>query len=195
MLRLLPVLHFQGPILICVAVRDAKDRPILLVGMMGSGKSTVGPTLARLLARDFVDLDDEIERRAGRTIAQIFESDGEAAFRSLEREAVEALARGDTVVALGGGAIAEPGAPERLAKLGTVVYLRASPDSLMRRLGSAAERPLLSGLDEAGQRRRLEEILKARQTAYETAQVVVETNGRNVEEIARGIVEDLGSVS
>ena len=195
MLRLLPVLQFQGPILICVAVRDANDRPILLVGMMGSGKSTVGPALAELLARDFVDLDDEIERRVGRTISQIFESDGEPAFRSLESEVVDALAKGDAVVALGGGAIAQPGASERLAKIGTVVYLRASTDSLMRRLGRAAQRPLLSGLDEAGQRRRLEEILQARQTAYETAQMVVETDGRNVEEIARRIAEDLGSIS
>ena len=195
MLRLLPVLHFQGPILICVAVRDANDRPILLVGMMGSGKSTVGPALAQLLARDFIDLDDEIERQAGRTVSQIFESDGEPAFRSLEGEAVDGLAKGDAVVALGGGTIAQPGAPERLANIGTVVYLRASPESLMRRIGRAAERPLLSGLDEAGQRRRLEEILQARQTAYETAQVVVETDGRNVEEIARRIAEDLGSMS
>ena len=162
---------------------------------MGSGKSTVGPALAQLLARDFIDLDDEIERQAGRTVSQIFESDGEPAFRSLEGEAVDGLAKGDAVVALGGGTIAQPGAPERLANIGTVVYLRASPESLMRRIGRAAERPLLSGLDEAGQRRRLEEILQARQTAYETAQVVVETDGRNVEEIARRIAEDLGSMS
>ena len=174
---------------------DANDRPILLVGMMGSGKSTVGPLLARLLARDFLDLDEEIERRAGRTISEIFESDGETAFRSLEGEAVEALAKGDVVVALGGGAIAQPGASKRLAKLGTVVYLRASPDELAGRIGGADERPLLSGLDASGQRRRLEEILQARETAYETAQVVVETDGRSVEEIAQRIAEDLGAVS
>ena len=155
----------------------------------------MGPALARLLARDFVDLDEEIERRAGRTISQIFESEGETAFRALEGEAIAELADRDAVVALGGGAIAQPGAPERLAKLGTVVYLRASPDSLVHRLGNAGQRPLLAGLDAAGRRRRLEEILQAREPAYETARVVVPTDGRTVAEIARGIAEDLGAVS
>ncbi len=176
--------------------RDAKkhavDRPILLVGMMGCGKSTVGPVLARLLARSFVDADGEIEARAGRTIPEIFESDGETAFRTLERETIDAVATDDSVVALGGGAIAQPGAPERLAKLGTVVYLRARLDLLMRRVGRAERRPLLAGLDEAGRRERMEAMLRDRQPAYETARLVVDTEGRGAEEIARTIAEDLG---
>lgn len=175
-----------------MAARDAKDRPILLVGMMGCGKSTVGPALARRLARDFVDVDHEIEARAGRTLPEIFEADGEAAFRSLERETLATLVREDPVVALGGGAIAQPGAPERLAKLGTVVYLRASLDSLMRRVGAADGRPLLAGLDEASRRERLEVMLRDRRAAYESARLVVDTDDRSVEQIAQTIAEDLG---
>ena len=177
------------------ANKHARERPILLVGMMGCGKSTVGPALARLLARDFVDVDVEIEARAGRTVPEIFEADGEAAFRALEREAIDAVATDGPVVALGGGAIAQPGAPERLAKLGTVVYLRASLDSLMRRVGRAEGRPLLAGLDEAGRRQRVEETLRDRQPAYETARLVVDTDDRSVEEIARAIAEHLGAES
>lgn len=159
---------------------------------MGCGKSTVGPALARLLERDFVDADRQIEARSGRTILEIFEADGEAAFRTLERETIEAVARGRSVVALGGGAIAEPGAPERLAKLGTLVYLRASLDLLTRRVGRAEGRPLLAGLDQAGRRRRIESMLLDRHSAYETARLVVDTDDRGVEEIARSIAENLG---
>ena len=172
--------------------RDAKDGPILLVGMMGCGKSTVGPALARRLARDFVDVDDEIEARAGRTLPEIFETDGEAAFRTLERDTLAAVLTQDPVVALGGGALAQPGAPEWLAKLGTVVYLRASLDSLMGRVGHADGRPLLAGLDEASRRERLEEILRDRQAAYESARLVVDTDEQSVEQIVLTIAEDLG---
>lgn len=175
-----------------MTARDEKKRPILLVGMMGCGKSTVGPALARLLARDFVDVDGEIETRAGRTVREIFEAAGEAAFRDLERTTVEALAIGDAVVALGGGAIAQPGAPERLARLGEVVYLRACLDSLMQRVGRAADRPLLAGLDEPSRRQRLQAMLQERQHAYESARLVVETDGRGVAEIARSIAAGLG---
>ena len=171
---------------------DAKDRPILLVGMMGCGKSTVGPALARLLDRDFVDADRQIEARSGRTIPEIFEADGEAAFRTLEREIIDAVAREGCVVALGGGAIAEPGAPEWLAKLGTVVYLRASLELLVRRVGRAKGRPLLAGLDQAGRRRRIEVMLRDRRSAYETARLIVDTDDRTVAEIAGSIAKDLG---
>lgn len=175
-----------------MVARDAKDRPILLVGMMGCGKSTVGPALARGLDRAFVDVDHEIEVRTGRTVPEIFEADGEAAFRGLESDTLAEAVGEDSVVALGGGAIAQPGAPERLAKLGTVVYLRASLDSLMHRVGAAEGRPLLAGLDEAGRRERLEEMLRDRRAAYESARLLVDTDGQSVEQIARTIIEALG---
>ena len=98
----------------------------------------MGSVLAGLLGRDFVDNDRVVEERAGRTIPEIFEAEGEKAFRELEAQAIKAVAKGSAVVALGGGAIAQPGAPEQLASLGTVGYLAASPGELRRRGGRGA---------------------------------------------------------
>ena len=92
-----------------------------LVGMMGAGKSTLGPALALALGRPFVDADAALERAAGATIAELFATKGEPAFRRLERELMEELAGSDAVVALGGGAIAQPGAAAWLCARGTVV--------------------------------------------------------------------------
>jgi len=83
--------------------------PIWLVGMMGAGKSAVGPLLASSLGRRFVDTDVEIERSAGMAVSQIFSVEGERAFRDRERQLIEDLSGGGDVVALGGGAIAQPG--------------------------------------------------------------------------------------
>ena len=91
------------------------DGAIWLVGLMGAGKSTVGRLLAERLGRAFVDLDDEIAREAGRSIPEIFEAEGEAGFRRREREALERAGRTSHVVALGGGAISQPGIASRNA--------------------------------------------------------------------------------
>ncbi len=159
--------------------------------MMGCGKSSVGSVLAGLLGRDFVDNDRVVEQRAGRTIPEIFEAEGEKAFRELEAQAIEAVAKGSAVVALGGGAIVQPGAPEQLASLGTVVYLAASPDELLKRVGQAAARPLLAGLDDRQRRLRIEETLAEREDAYRTAELIVETNGVPVAAVAREIADAL----
>jgi 3-dehydroquinate synthase len=166
-------------------------RTIWLVGMMGAGKSTLGPALARALRREFVDADAEIERRAGRAVAELFASEGEPAFRARERAAQDELCGSGAVVALGGGAIAQPGAAERLAASGTVVYLRARPETLLARLGDAAARPLLAGLAPAARRGRLEALLAERKPAYETARIALDTDEGSpqqlVAELARRI--------
>jgi shikimate kinase len=172
---------------------DARKRPIWLVGMMGCGKSSVGSVLARLLGRDFVDNDRLVEERAGRTIREIFDAEGEQGFRERETAAIDAVADGGAVVALGGGAIAQPGAPQRLAGLGTVVYLAASPDALLKRVGRAAARPLLAGLDRRERRERIVEMLAEREDAYRTAELVVETDGMGVRAVARKIAAALGA--
>jgi shikimate kinase len=165
--------------------------PIWLVGMMGAGKSAVGPLLAGSLARRFVDTDVEIERCAGMAISEIFSKEGERAFRVRERQLIEDLSSGGDVVALGGGAIAQPGAAAFLARTGIVVYLRASASSLLDRLGDCSERPLLHGL--APQRRlaRLEALLAERAGAYETAAFAVDTDRRAVEAVADEILQRL----
>jgi len=165
--------------------------PIWLVGMMGAGKSAVGPLLARSLNRRFIDSDREIERAAGMTVSEIFAAEGEAAFRDRERAVMDALSRGGDVVALGGGAIAQPGAAARLACAGTIVYLKASPEELLRRLGDCSDRPLLCGLAPAARRAKLEQLLAARETAYETAAIVIDTAGHTLEGVVEAILRRL----
>ena len=162
-----------------------------LVGMMGAGKSAVGRALARRLGREFVDTDAEVEKRAGASVHEIFESEGEAGFRVREREALEAVAGRPAVVALGGGAIAQPGAPQRLAASGTVVYLQARPETLLARVADAEARPLLRGLDAGARLERIRRLLAARQAAYRTASVIVETDGLDAEAVAEAVAERL----
>lgn len=154
-------------------------KPIYLVGMMGVGKSTVGPLLADVLGRGFVDTDLEIERTAGRSVSEIFDQDGEARFRELERAAIEdALDRKPSaVIALGGGAIVQPGMLDRLKGRGVVVYLRATPEALDDRIGDAASRPLLAGLPSAARVARLAALLEARRPFYERADHLIDAEG------------------
>ena len=190
--RALPRFHFRAPILRRVVGDERRERAVFLVGMMGSGKSTVGPLLAARLGRPFLDSDRCVEEAAGRSIAEIFAAEGEEHFRRLERETIEAHAKDGAVMALGGGAIAQPGAPERLAALGRVVYLRARVESLLGRVGGARSRPLLAGLDAEGRRARLDEILAEREPAYATAGVVVDTDDRSPQDVADELVRRLG---
>ncbi len=168
---------------------------VFLVGLMGAGKSSVAVELGKVLGRPVFDSDAVIEQDAGMTIPEIFAREGEAAFRARERAAVEKLAGMGAVVALGGGAMAQPGAPERLRASGTVVYLRARPETLARRVGAATSRPLLAGLDAAGRLAKLRELLAQREPSYMQAQRVVDTDAGNPRRIAREIAALLASES
>ena len=162
-------------------------RPIWLVGMMGAGKSSLGPALAARLGRSFLDTDQEIVRQTGREIKTIFNEDGEAVFRALEREALEKAAREPAVVALGGGAIAEPGAAERLAELGTVVYLQATPEELLRRIGESTTRPLLGGMEAEARLERVRELLSKREGSYRSAKITLDSQAAKPEELVESL--------
>ncbi len=166
-------------------------RPIWLVGMMGAGKSAVGPLLARSLTRRFVDTDAEIERSAGMAVSEIFSVEGERAFRERERQLIEDLSGGSDVVALGGGAIVQPGAADLLGRTGSVVYLKASANLLLSRLGDCSERPLLRDLAPEGRLARLETLLAERAGVYETAVIAVDTERRTLEAVAEEILRRL----
>jgi len=166
-----------------VASKESR-RTVWLVGMMGSGKSRVGALLAARLGRPFVDTDRVVEARAGATIVEIFAREGETGFRARERDAImEAAGRG-AVVSLGGGAIAQPGAADGLAASGTIVYLRARPETLARRVGEGEERPLLRGLDAAGRLAKLRALLAEREKHYERAALVIDTDEDNEDFVA-----------
>jgi len=171
--------------------RVSEAGTVWLVGMMGAGKSTVGHALARRLGLRFVDTDAEIERATGLSVAEIFASEGEPAFRRREREEIERWGGEPAVVALGGGAIAQAGVPQRLAASGTVVYLRAQPETLLERIGEEATRPLLAGRDAAGRLERLSELLASRRAAYETAGLVVDTDGLSADQVVARLEQQL----
>jgi len=170
----------------------SRNSPIYLVGMMGVGKSTVGTLLARRLGRPFIDTDQEVERVAGRAIAEIFETDGEVHFRALEAEAIRTASADAAVVALGGGAVVEPGAMERLLASGEVVYLMADPEVLVCRIGDPASRPLLAGLDLNAQIEKLERLLTDRKPFYDQAGIRVDARG-STEEVVERIVDGLAA--
>jgi shikimate kinase len=161
--------------------------------MMGAGKSTVGPELAARLGLPYVDTDVEMVRGAGRTIAEIFQQEGEASFRSRERSEIEAWAGERAVVALGGGAVGQPGVQDLLGRSGTVVYLRARPETLLSRLGDCLDRPLLRDLAPAQREARLAALLGNRRAAYESAGIVVDTDAGGVQEIVETVVRRLGN--
>lgn len=173
---------------------SAKRGWVALVGMMGAGKSSVGPVLARRMGRDFVDLDQQLEAQAGLSIAEIFASHGEAAFRELEGKALlSALRRSPAgVLATGGGVILHPDNRAALEQLATSVYLRAPVEVLVARLSdprARAQRPLLES-DATQLARRLGSLLAERSSRYEEAKVVVDAQ-LPLAELVQAILENL----
>jgi len=158
---------------------------------MGSGKSTVGHALAERLGWRFVDSDTEIEARAGLTVAEIFEREGEAGFRERERAALRELPERECVVALGGGSVEAAENRTILAKKGRLVWLDAQPETQLARIGAGATRPMLFGLDQAGKIARLRELAQRRAAAYATAELQLATDGRSPAELACEIAERL----
>ena len=165
-------------------------RAIVLMGFMGTGKSEVGRRLAQRLGRAFVDTDQLVEERAGKRVAAIFAEDGEAVFRTLEREAVaDAVARGGAIVSVGGGAVLDPENVRRLRAAGTLVYLTARPEIILRRIGDATSRPLLKDDPHAAVSR----LLAERGPVYAAAaDVTVDTSERSAAEVVEEIQLALG---
>lgn len=172
-----------------VSETSTARRPIFLVGMMGAGKTTVGRVLAQRLGREFIDLDAHIVAAAGRSISEIFEAEGEAGFRARERTSLQAVAGGDAVVALGGGALTQADVAATVARSGQSVYLRATPEQLVKRLTGRRDRPLLAGLDARGRLERISALLAERREAYEAAQWAIDAGDRDVDAIVAEIVE------
>jgi shikimate kinase len=157
------------------------ERPerVVLVGFMGSGKSSVGRILARRLGYRFEDLDGRIERRAGRKVAELFREEGEEAFRGLEREEARAVAGlSRCVVATGGGAFAHPETRAILQGGAVTVWMHCDLDAIMGRVRPDGSRPL------AGTRGIMQALLAEREPSYRTADVTVDASSGTPREVA-----------
>lgn len=163
------------------------QRSIVLVGMMGAGKSSVGRRVAARLDIPFVDADHEIETAAGMSIPEIFESHGEAVFRDGERKVIKRLLEGGPqVLATGGGAWMAPETRRAVREHGLSIWLRAEIDVLIKRVRRRQDRPLLRGADPEGTLRRLLDI---RGPVYATADKVVESRDVSHEVVVREVLE------
>jgi shikimate kinase len=161
-----------------------------LIGLPGSGKSTVGRNLARRLALPFVDSDHVVEQRLGCPIRQYFEREGEAAFRDVEEAVIDELSLAQTgILATGGGAVLREANRRHLRERGLVVYLKSSPDELFRRLRHDRNRPLLQVADPLA---RLRDLYAIRDPLYrETAHFSIETGRPSVATLVNMIVMQL----
>jgi len=168
----------------------AERNNLILVGMMGAGKSTVGRLLARRLKRAFYDSDEEIERRCGVRIPVIFDIEGEAGFRAREAQAiVELCALEGVVLATGGGAVLAEENRRQMAAHGTVVYLHARPGHLWQRVRHDRNRPLLATPDP---QKTLEDLYTVRDPLYrEAADLVLDTGRQSAQSLAKEILARL----
>ena len=165
---------------------------VVLVGFMGAGKSAVGRLLARRLGRCFVETDDMIVAREGRSIPEIFTQRGEPYFRALEEEALDLLRlKSHDVISTGGGLPCREGRPEALRALGTVIWLAGDFATLYERAQRAGARPMLTSRS----REEADALYRARMPYYARAHVTVDTTGIGLDQIVARILRELGKHS
>lgn len=159
---------------------------IVLIGPPGAGKSTVGKALSKRLNLNFIDTDQLVEERSGKSITEIFLDSGEAEFRSLERKVVlESLSKVNSVVSLGGGSVLDAEVQSQLRGMGNVVFLDVSISNAAPRVGFNRERPLLLG----NPRQQWLALMEKRRPIYESlAKIVVNTDNKKSNEIADSLV-------
>ena len=159
---------------------------VALIGFMGTGKSSVGRIVAEQLRYELVDTDEMIEKRAGKTITEIFQQDGEPAFRALEKQLVaELAARTGIVISAGGGLAANEANLKSLKTHALVVCLWASPEKIFQRVRHQTHRPLLHDPDPLA---KIKTMLAAREPFYRQADVMVNTELRSVKAVAQQVV-------
>lgn len=175
---------------------ERKDR-IYLTGFMGSGKSTIGPILANTLGYDFVDIDLAIEEREGKSVKEIFRDSGEEYFRHLEREFIsELIAKRRLVVSLGGGTIVDPSNFHAISGSGILVYLKTTPEQILKRMRHKLDRPILTDvrgerLSSDELRTRIQELFLKREPFYARADITVSTDDQRVGVTVDRIVREL----
>ncbi|MDX1485299.1 MAG: shikimate kinase [Alphaproteobacteria bacterium] len=167
----------------------ALDRSIVLVGLMGAGKSSVGRLLAARLGLEFIDADAEIEDAANASIDEIFATHGEATFRSGERRVIARLLEGPArVIATGGGAFMDHDTRKRIQESAISVWLKADLDTLINRVGRRGGRPLLKGKEP---RAVLRALMAKRDPVYGTADITVQSSERPAGEVTNLVIQAL----
>jgi len=164
---------------------------LVLIGFMGSGKSALGKWISQNANMEFYDTDEYIVSKENREITDIFATDGELYFRDLETEAIREMNDkfSASVISVGGGLPLRPENSELLKKLGTIIYLRTTEDTLVKRLESDTKRPLLAGNDI---RIKIHDLLIQRENIYENiAQIIVDTDNRTFEDIYNEIEDKI----
>ena len=159
---------------------------VVMIGFMASGKTSVGRRVAKRLGFCFMDMDQFIEQEQGRTISEIFATEGEPYFRVLETGLLRRLTRHDnTVISCGGGVVTTPGNLPLLKQIGAVVFLNADPEDIIRRLEHDTRRPKVQGGD---LRQRVTTLLAQRLPLYEQADVAVQTLGKTPNQVAGEVI-------
>jgi shikimate kinase/3-dehydroquinate synthase len=166
---------------------ETMDNNVILTGFMGTGKTTVGKEIARRMDRPFVDMDVEIEARAGKPIVHIFAEDGEATFRRMEAALCEELSgQRELVIATGGGALVDPSNRTLMMESGTVVCLSCDAGEILRRVGNNADRPLLNVADPLAE---VERLLQARREAYAALPWQIDTTALSIEQVIAQVTQ------
>ncbi len=169
--------------------RPEIDRPIVLVGLMGAGKSCVGRKLAESLGLPFLDSDNEVEEAAGCEVRDIFEVYGEPAFRDCERRVIHRLLQGGpSIIATGGGAFMDPETREQVKSHAISVWLRADPEVLHQRTKRAKNRPLLANEDPL---QTLKDLAEQRYPVYAEADITIDTGNEGLESTLQKAIDAL----
>jgi shikimate kinase len=165
------------------------ERSWILVGMMGAGKSAIGRGIAEATGREFIDTDQVIQNRFGRSVAQIFETYGEPAFRDHETSVLRSLQPGNSVISTGGGIVMREENWAEMQRLGPTIYLSASVETLVSRLqDSKRKRPLLEG---EHWEEKVAALLESRTPFYEKAEIVVNVDTGDVKAASQLVLEEL----
>ena len=160
---------------------------LYLIGFMGVGKTTIGKQIAALNKVVFIDTDSQIEIKTSKSIKEIFETDGEIAFRKLETDTIRSINK-KAIIACGGGLPAHNNNIEYLKHKGIVIYLKASTETLIKRLEkNKNKRPLISNLTNEKRLEFIRKILKERERSYKQADYTIETDNKTVKEVLREI--------
>lgn len=174
------------------AMKKENKKNVFLLGFMGTGKSIVGKMLAKKLGMNFIDADEEIEKKSKKSIKRIFADFGEEHFRELEIKAIKFMCnKNNCVIAVGGGAVLNYLNVVRMQKNGVVVLLQAEPKTILKRVGKEKNRPLLFGNDKQ-KVKRIKELLRFRKPFYDAAKKFeIKTDGKSVQQIVREIMKKL----